>query len=128
MHTLKSVQPSRAATRPLGTHVTGRQVAAADALTGLVEFNIPAGPLGTSLLAIARCAGTLVSFKPQLVSTYQAPAIRGRFTLQEALKLALGTSGLSFQMTPSGVVTIVGQASAPDAAALAPAGLAPLRS
>lgn len=79
----------------------------------VVEFDLPAGPLGTTLLGIGRSAGTLVSFKPGLVGQRQAPALQGRFTLQQALKLALESSGLSFQITPSGVVTVVGPGSEP---------------
>ena len=84
--------------------------AAAEPLAGgahAMEFDIPAGPLGQTLLAIARRTGTLVSFKPGVIGPYQAPAIQGRFTPQQALALALLSSGLSFQITPSGVVTVV---------------------
>jgi hypothetical protein len=74
---------------------------------GVMEFDIPAGPLGQTLLAIARRTGTLVSFKPGVISPHQAPAIQGRFKPKQALDLALGATGLSYQMTPSGVVTVV---------------------
>lgn len=79
----------------------------------VVEFDLPAGPLGATLLGIGRSSGTLVSFKPGLVGQHLAPALQGRFTLQQALKLALESSGLTFQITPSGVVTVVGQGSTP---------------
>ena len=81
--------------------------AVAEPLADRLDFDIPAGPLGSTLLAIARRAGTLVSFKPGIVDPHQAPAIRGRLTLQQALELALDATGLAFQMTPSGVVTVV---------------------
>lgn len=83
--------------------------AAAEPLAGVgaMEFDIPAGPLGQTLLAIGRHTGTMVSFKPGVIGQHQAPAIQGRFTPQQALELALGATGLSYQMTPSGVVTVV---------------------
>jgi hypothetical protein len=110
MHPTESVPPwpaSRA--RLLAFFLAAWRGAAAEpqASAGVMEFDIPAGPLGQSLLAIARRTGTLVSFKPGVIGPYQAPAIQGRFTPQQALELALGTSGLSYQMTPSGVATIV---------------------
>lgn len=70
------------------------------------DFDIPAGPLGSTLLAIGRNAGAMVSFRPRIVDPHKAPPVRGRYTLQQALLLALEPSGLTFQITPSGVVTI----------------------
>jgi hypothetical protein len=88
--------------------------------SGPTEFDIPAGPLDATLLAIGRSTGTLVSFKPTIVATHQSQAIRGRFTVKQALALALQSSGLSFHITPSGVVTVVqqrpGSAQAPASA------------
>jgi hypothetical protein len=84
-----------------------RGAAAADPQADLLDFDIPAGPLGSTLLAIARRTGTLVSFKPGIVDPHQAPAVRGRLTLQQALERALAATGLAFQVTPSGVVTVV---------------------
>jgi len=72
-----------------------------------LDLDLPAGPLAAALLGIGRSAGVLVSFKPGLVGPHQAPALHGRYTLQQALALALLSSGLSFQITPSGVVTVV---------------------
>ena len=118
MHTTPLAHPRQARrARFLGLCLAAwRSVAAAGPQADkvdLVEFDLPAGPLGATLLGIGRSAGTLVSFKPGLVGQHQAPALQGRFTLQQALKLALESSGLSFQITPSGVVTVVGQGSEP---------------
>ncbi len=81
-----------------------------------LELDLPAGPLAAALLGIGRSAGVLVSFQPVLVGPHQAPALQGRYTLKQALALALLSSGLSFQITPSGVVTVVGRADAGPAA------------
>lgn len=112
MHTPPSVHPPQARrARFLGLCLAAwRSVAAAGPQADLVELDLPAGPLGATLLGIGRSSGALVSFKPGLVSQHQAPPLHGRFTLQQALELALESSGLSFQITPSGVVTVVGQA------------------
>lgn len=101
--------PSRLARRALALCLAAwRGATAATDLPGdALDFDIPAGPLGSTLLAIARRTGTLVSFKPGVVDPHQAPAVRGRLTLQQALELALDSTGLAFQMTPSGVVTVV---------------------
>lgn len=84
-----------------------------------IEFDIPAGPLGTTLLEIARRAERIVSFQPGVVERYMAPAIRGRLSVSQALSLATGPSGLRFSITPAGAVTVVAGPAAP--AVVAPA-------
>ncbi len=91
-----------------------------------IEFDIPAGPLGTTLLEIARRAERIVSFQPGVVAQYMAPAIRGRLTVPQALSMATGSSGLRFSITPAGAVTVAaGPAAtvptAPSAAEVRPA-------
>jgi iron complex outermembrane receptor protein len=85
------------------------------------DFDLPAGPLGPTLLRIAEVSGTLVSFLPALVDQRSAPAIRGRFTLRQALALAAEPSGLVAEITPGGVATVQPEAPAAMAAASAPA-------
>jgi hypothetical protein len=114
MHNTPSAHPRRARrARFLGLCLAAWRgsVAAAGPQADMVELDLPAGPLGATLVGIGRSAGALVSFKPGLVGPHQAPALHGRFTLQQALRLALGSSGLAFQITPSGVVTVVDRAS-----------------
>lgn len=84
-----------------------RGTGAAGPQADLIDYDLPAGSLTSTLLAIGRLSGAMVSFKPRIVGPHQAPAVRGRFTLKQALALALQPSGLSAQITPSGVVTIV---------------------
>ncbi|HET7866983.1 MAG TPA: STN domain-containing protein [Burkholderiaceae bacterium] len=100
--------PSRAASHLLILGLAAlRGAGAEEPPADLHDFDIPAGPLGSTLLAIGRNAGALVSFRPRIVDTHKAPAVRGRYTLKQALQMALEPSGLTFQITPSGVVTIV---------------------
>lgn len=108
MHPTESTHPWLAGrARILAICLAAWRGAAAQPLAGAIEFGIPAGPLGQTLLTIGRSTGTMVSFKPGVVGEYQAPAIQGRFTWQQALELALAATGLTYQMTPSGVVTVV---------------------
>jgi len=80
-----------------------------------LEFDIAQGPLGLVLLEIARTGDTLVSFRPGLVEQRQAPAIRGTYTLLEALALATRPSGLVIEKTPAGTLTLSEAAAAtPD--------------
>lgn len=100
--------PSWTASRLLALCLAAwRGAGAAEPQAESLDFDIPAGPLGSTLLAIGRLSGALVSFKPGIVDPHQAPAVRGRLTLKQALELALDSTGLAFQMTPSGVVTVV---------------------
>jgi outer membrane receptor protein involved in Fe transport len=77
-----------------------------------LELDLAGGPLGATLLQIARTSGSLVSFNPLLVSQRVAPPIRGRFTLIEALTLATRDSGLVIEITPAGAATVLAQAPA----------------
>ena len=78
-----------------------------------LEFDIASGPLGPVLLEISQTGGRVVSFNPSLVERRQAPAVRGTYTLLDALRLATGPSGLAVEMTPAGTLTL---AEAPSAA------------
>ena len=84
-----------------------------------LELDVEGGPLGTTLLQIARTSGSLVSFSPALVEQRVAPPIRGRFTLVEALTLATRNTGLVVEITPGGAVTVLPQPAAAPQAALA---------
>jgi len=89
-----------------------------------LEFDLEGGPLGSTLLQIARSSGSLVSFSPVLVEQRLAPPIRGRFTLVEALTLATRDSGLVVEITPAGAATVLARA-APVAPQTSPGAAAP---
>ena len=65
-------------------------------------FDIPAGPLGESLARIARQSGQILSVEPGLIQGQSAPAIRGQFTADEAVKQVLAGSGLVLVINPGG--------------------------
>lgn len=68
------------------------------------EFDIPAGPLATTLNRIGESAGLLLSFDPALVKGKTAPAIKGRLTAQQALEQALAGSGLAVSADGASIV------------------------
>jgi outer membrane receptor protein involved in Fe transport len=57
-------------------------------------FDIAAQPLGTAVQAIAVAAGESVIVPSELVEGLTAPAVRGRYSVREALNAALAGSGL----------------------------------
>lgn len=57
-------------------------------------FDVPAAPLEQALNALARQANAQILFASDLTSGKQAPALKGRYTLEQALQRLLGNSGL----------------------------------
>ena len=66
------------------------------------SFNLPAGPLASTLNAIASQSGHIVSLEPSLVQGKQAPAVIGRMPAAEAMQRALAGSGLQLRVTEQG--------------------------
>jgi len=58
------------------------------------DYGLPAQDLGQTLRAIAQASGQDILFPAGLVQGRTAPAIKGRLTLDEALRRALAGSGL----------------------------------
>jgi outer membrane receptor for ferric coprogen and ferric-rhodotorulic acid len=69
-------------------------------------YQLPAGPLGATLMQIAQQSGQAISVDPELVSGRQAPAIRGNFTAAEAVQQAIGNGDLQLQQTENGTLTL----------------------
>ncbi|WP_338919342.1 TonB-dependent siderophore receptor [Pseudomonas silesiensis] len=67
-----------------------------------LSFNLPAGPLASTLNAIASQSGHIVSLEPSLVQGKQAPAVIGRMPATEAMQRALAGSGLQLRVTEQG--------------------------
>jgi len=62
-----------------------------------VDFDIPAASLEKSLNAVARQSSAQILFASEITAGKSAPALRGRYTLHEALERLLGKSGLTVQ-------------------------------
>lgn len=60
-------------------------------------FDVPAAALEQSLNTLARQAGAQILFASDVTSGKQAPALKGSYTLVQALERLLGSSGLSVQ-------------------------------
>jgi iron complex outermembrane receptor protein len=71
-----------------------------------LAFNIPSGPLSSTLIEIGKRSGTLVSFNPSLVEGELAAPVQGQYTPMQAFMQALSASGLSINVTPNGTVTV----------------------
>lgn len=84
-------------------------------------FDLPAGSLADSLVALGRQAQVQVLFSPSSVAGLNAPAVSGQLTPQAALNRLLAQSGLVAVPSGSGfVVRSPASESATDATTLAP--------
>jgi outer membrane receptor for ferric coprogen and ferric-rhodotorulic acid len=75
---------------------------ASPALAQDLTFNLPAGPLASTLNAIAGQSGHIISLKPALVQGKQAPAVIGQMPVEQAMIRALSGSGLQLRVTDQG--------------------------
>ncbi|NGX16045.1 TonB-dependent receptor [Wenzhouxiangella sp. XN24] len=84
------------------------QEASAQAPAGGAQqlFSIPAGPLGESLNRLASEAGFSLSYAPELVAGKQAPALQGEYTPENALRVLLAGSGVTYRFTGPGSVVL----------------------
>lgn len=80
-----------------------------------LAFNLSAGPLASTLNAIASQSGQIISLDPALVQGKQAPAVRGQMSAEQALQAALAGSGLQLLVTGSGHFSVVQGVSADGA-------------
>lgn len=65
-------------------------------------YDLPAQPLGSTLARIAAEGGQQLSIDADLVRALTAPAVRGRFTPEQAARAALAGSGLELVRTEGG--------------------------
>lgn len=80
-----------------------------------LQFDLPASSLASTLNAIARQSGQVISLDPALVSGKQAPAVRGELSVEQALHQALAGSGLQLVVTGSGSFSVTYEVSASGA-------------
>nr|WP_306296694.1 TonB-dependent receptor [Pseudomonas taiwanensis] len=94
-----------------------------------VDFNLPAAPLEKSLNALASQSDVQILFSSDIAAGKQTPALRGRYTAEEALKRLLGGSGLNVQQQDEHTYIVVPDeavASLPTPVPPAPMEIAPL--
>jgi iron complex outermembrane recepter protein len=80
--------------------------AAAQAAGKRSVFDIPAQNLSDSLRQYGRATGTEIIFAPDAVRGKQAPALKGEYDRDEALKLLLEGSGLNYHATAQGAIMV----------------------
>lgn len=74
------------------------------------SFNLPAGPLAEAIDALAFQGRLQIMYAPDLVSGVTSHAIKGRFTVQDALRQVLAGTGLSWEMINPATILLVRQA------------------
>lgn len=105
--------------------------AAPQQAAAVVQYDIPAGPLASTLTRIGQHSGYSIAAEPSLLEGRTAPALRGSFTHQQALRRALEGSGLWFDEVPGRALrirpqtdgeraTIDADRNAPETAAIEP--------
>lgn len=97
---------------PIPVLAQDRAAPTASALT-LHDFANPAGPLAQSLNQLASEAGVSLSYPPEIVAGLQAPALRGQFSTEQALRVLLSNSGISYRFTNAGSVVLSAASSGP---------------
>ncbi|WP_396957962.1 TonB-dependent siderophore receptor, partial [Nitrosomonas sp.] len=66
------------------------------------HYDIPAGPLAPALRSLASSAGLLLTFTEDQIGGKTTNGLRGQYTVQEALALLLGNSGLQVTRLTNG--------------------------
>lgn len=81
------------------------------------SFEIPAGPLGDTLLAVGRASGAVIAFDPALTQGRNSAGLHGVLSREEAVRRVLEGSGLVVVLRGDGAMEIKrGEAAAtPDA-------------
>ena len=74
-----------------------------------VNVDLPAAPLGEAINALAQQSSVQVIFASDLGAGRNAPAVKGRFTPEQALKTLLKDSGLQLQAKDERTFVIVAQ-------------------
>src|SRR5258708_9605976 len=70
------------------------------------SFNLPEQSLADSLRAIGQQAEMNILFEPDAVKNARSPALRGQFTVDEAIRLVLAGTKLEAQHTTASNVVI----------------------
>ena len=76
------------------------------------HFNLPAQPLAATLDSVAGSANTKLIYADATVKGKTAAPVQGDYTAQQALAIALGDSGLNYQVVDKTLITVSGQTTA----------------
>ncbi|ALM86108.1 TonB-dependent siderophore receptor [Bordetella sp. N] len=97
---------SRALAAMAAATLVGTPACYAQAQTAVQDFDLPAAPLADTLAQLARSSGRMVSVDPALVAGRRTEAVRGRYSAEQALRLALGGTGLELVVTANGTLSL----------------------
>ncbi|PWG63132.1 TonB-dependent siderophore receptor [Spiribacter halobius] len=84
------------------------------------SLQLPAQPLAEALTELGAATGVQVSFDPSLLAGERAPALEGRYTLDQALQRLLADTQLTYERSGDGSVTIRAASNGSDAVTVAP--------
>ncbi|WP_066823697.1 TonB-dependent receptor [Sphingomonas mali] len=94
----------------------GMAIPPATAQEAPVAFDLPSRDLATTLRAVARQAGREILFADEDVRGRWSPAVRGRFTVEQAVRIAIGGSDLIVEEQAGALVVRVRPQEAGDEA------------
>lgn len=72
----------------------------------VVPITLPAGPMQSSLVALATQADVKILFETELVAGLNAPALQGRFTAREAAERLLNGTRISVEQVRPGLLVL----------------------
>jgi iron complex outermembrane receptor protein len=82
------------------------QLAASDAPTEPVEFNIPSQPLNSAITAFADQANYRLLVSSDMTEGLSTNGVTGRHTPEEAIGLLLAGTGLAYRLTEANTITL----------------------
>jgi len=83
-------------------------------------FDLPAQPLAATLDSLAQASHTQLIYADATVKGLTAQPVKGRYTARQALAIALGKSGLRYDVVDKSLITVSGKADTRSEATLAP--------
>ena len=72
-------------------------------------FDLPAQSLSATLNSVAQSAHTKLIYADATVKGLSAAPVKGRYTAQQALAIALGNSGLDYKVVDKTLITVTGK-------------------
>ena len=80
-------------------------------------FDLPAQPLSATLDSVAQSAHTKLIYSDATVKSVRAAPVKGKYTAQQALNIALGKSGLNYKVVDKTLITVTGKPAASPSSA-----------
>jgi iron complex outermembrane receptor protein len=91
----------------LCTPLASSQLFAAEQVSSVHAYNLPAAPLASTLNQIASQAGLALSLNPSLAAGKTSAPVKGQFDAAGALREALRGTGLQLELSSTGTYTLV---------------------